>query len=170
MGELKRLLYADFYGKYKEQPTLVTFLKYYIISISFRSITRYRIQTILWGKKNKVLKFISIMIRNNNIKKYGLEIGLNARIGSGFVIHHVNGIVIGEGVIIGENLNIFHQVTIGQKDGYYPQVGNNVTIFSGAKIIGGIIVGDNVVIGANSFISRDVDINSIVYGNNKLKN
>jgi serine O-acetyltransferase len=69
-----------------------------------------------------------------------------------------------------ENCTIYHQVTFGGKvigdaqKGNYPIIGNNVTIFAGAKLIGNVRIGDNAIIGANSVVNKDVPENSVVAG------
>lgn len=88
--------------------------------------------------------------------KYGVAISLNTTIGDDLQIGHFNGIVIGPGAIIGNGCKIYQQVTIGQQEEKYPVIGNNVTIYTGAKIIGGIHIGDNVTIGANAVVVKDV--------------
>lgn len=163
------LIKRDYISKFNEQPTYMKLLKKYIISIPFRVTVRYRAQSFFWNNSNKYFKIISVLIKNGNIKKYGVEFGLNSQIGAGLNIHHVNGIVIGEGAIIGENFNLFHQVTIGQKKGKYPCIGKDVFIYPGAKIVGDIEIGDNVIIGTNAIIDCSVQSNNIAYGYFKPK-
>ena len=82
--------------------------------------------------------------------------------------HGLYGVFISKDAEIGENCTIFHQVTIGSNriegSKHYgaPQIGNNVYIGAGAKIIGGITIGDNVNIGANCVVFTDVPSNSTV--------
>ena len=79
------------------------------------------------------------------MKKYGIVVSMDATIGKNLSLQHVE---VGGTILtgtIGENCIIYHQVTIGNKNKQYPIIGNNVTIYAGAKIIGGICVGDNVV-------------------------
>ena len=68
----------------------------------------------------------------------------------------------GEGM--DENCTVYQQVTIGQKNGEYPVIGNNVTIYPGARILGGITVGDNSIIAPNSVVIHDVSDNDTVAG------
>ena len=79
--------------------------------------------------------------------------------------------MISGGTIIGKNVTIMHQVTIGEnvtgKDGS-PTIGNNVFIGAGAKIIGDVHIGDNVKIGANAVVTKDVSDNCTVIGFNRI--
>lgn len=106
-----------------------------------------------------------LYLRNSLIKKYGIEVSATAKIGKKLHIEHVNGIVVGAGVVVGDNCTIYQGVTLGQKNRKYPVIGDNVTIYPGAKVIGDIKIGDNVVIGTNSVVLHDVASNYTVAGN-----
>jgi serine O-acetyltransferase len=96
----------------------------------------------------------------------GIEIVHGASIGPGTVFIHGTGVVIGPGTIIGRDCRIFHNVTLGSRDGTtYPVVGDAVTLYPGAVILGAVRIGDNSVVGANSVVLRDVGPNEIVAGN-----
>lgn len=98
----------------------------------------------------------------------GIEIHPNARIGNRFFIDHGEGVVIGETTIIGDDVLIYQQVTLGGtgKDHgkRHPTIGNNVIIGAGAKVLGNISIGDNVRVGAGSVVVEDVPENSTVVG------
>ena len=79
-------------------------------------------------------------------------------------IKSIEGIIIGDRVQIGDNCNIYQHVTLGQKNGQYPIIGNNVTMYPGCVIIGGITVGDNVVVAPNAVVIQDVPADTIVGG------
>jgi serine O-acetyltransferase len=70
------------------------------------------------------------------------------------------GVVIGETTIIGDNVTLYHQVTLGgvslKKGKRHPTIGNNVLIGAGAKILGDITIGDNAKIGVNAVVRADV--------------
>jgi len=93
----------------------------------------------------------------------GVEIHPGATIGRGFFIDHGSGVVIGETAEIGDNVVLFHNVTLGGTGKHsgkrHPTIGNNVFIGTGAILLGPITVGDNVRIGANTFLYM-VDIPS----------
>jgi serine O-acetyltransferase len=99
----------------------------------------------------------------------GIEIHPAARIGSEFFIDHGTGVVIGETAEIGERVTLFQGVTLGGT-GFatgkrHPTVEDNVTIGSGAKLLGPITIGHGAKIGANSVVIHDVPANSTVVGN-----
>ena len=102
----------------------------------------------------------------------GIEIHPGAKIGNNLFIDHGTGIVIGETATIGDNCTIYHDVTLGGtgKDKYkrHPDIGNNVMIGTGTKILGPIKIGDNVKVGANSTILKDVPSNVTVVGYNRI--
>jgi serine O-acetyltransferase len=98
----------------------------------------------------------------------GVEIHPGAVIGRRFFIDHGMGTVIGETSIIGDDVVMYHQVTLGgttlQKVKRHPTIGNNVLIGMGAKILGNITIGENCKIGANAVVNRDIPANCSVVG------
>jgi len=97
----------------------------------------------------------------------GIELPCEATVGHNFVIDHFGGIVISGYARFGDNCRIRNGVTVGLRrveDKRAPQIGNNVDIGAGAKILGPITIGDNVLIGANAVVIRDVPANSIAAG------
>jgi serine O-acetyltransferase len=99
----------------------------------------------------------------------GVEIHPGATIGAGFFIDHGAGVVIGETSEIGDNCVLFHNVTLGgtgkHKGKRHPTLGNNVTVGTGATILGPVVIGNNVNIGANTFVYMvDIPDNCTVVG------
>jgi serine O-acetyltransferase len=99
----------------------------------------------------------------------GIEIHPAARIGEGLFIDHGMGVVVGETAEIGNDVTLYQGVTLGGT-GFatgkrHPSVEDNVTIGSGAKLLGPIVVGHGAKIGANSVVIHDVPPNSTVVGN-----
>lgn len=93
------------------------------------------------------------------------DIKLGARIGRNLQLPHPNGVVIHENSIIGDDCMIMQQVTIGQlAEGGVPQIGSNVYIGSGAKILGRVTIGDGAAIGANAVVLQDVPAHSTAVG------
>lgn len=98
----------------------------------------------------------------------GIEIHPAAKIGRRLFIDHGEGIVIGATAIIGDDVLMYQQVTLGgtgkETGKRHPTIGNNVIIGAGAKILGNITIGDHVRIGAGSVVIEDVPKNSTVVG------
>lgn len=98
----------------------------------------------------------------------GIEIHPGAKIGKRLFIDHGMGIVIGETATVGNDCTIYHGVTLGgtgkDKKKRHPDLGNNVMIGAGAKILGPIKIGNNVKIGANAVILKNVPDNATIVG------
>ena len=105
----------------------------------------------------------------------GIEIHPNAKIGKNLFIDHGMGVVIGETSEIGDNVTIYHMVTLGgispsinsdeqRNSKRHPTLMDNVVVGSGAQILGPVVVGKNAKIGANAVVTKDVDENSVMVG------
>lgn len=98
----------------------------------------------------------------------GIEIHPAARIGRRLVIDHGMGVVIGETAEIGDDVYLYHQVTLGgtavSRGKRHPTIGNSVIIGAGAKVLGHITVGDNARIGANAVVLEPVAAGMTVVG------
>jgi serine O-acetyltransferase len=98
----------------------------------------------------------------------GIEIDPGATIGKGVFIDHGIGVVIGETAEVGDGCTIYQGVTLGgtslQRTKRHPTLGKNVTIGSGAAVLGAIYIGDGAKIGANSVVVKDVPANATVVG------
>ncbi len=99
----------------------------------------------------------------------GVEIHPAAQIGNYFFIDHGSGVVIGETAVIGDCVTLYQGVTLGgtgfQRGKRHPTLGDNVTVGSGAKLLGPIAVGDGAKIGANTVVVEDVPPGATVVGN-----
>ena len=109
---------------------------------------------------NHNMLFIARWISQRNRKKTGIEIHPSAKIGSGLLIDHGMGVVIGETAEIGDNCTIYQGVTLGGtgKDvgKRHPTLGDNVMVGAGAKVLGPINIGNNVKIAANAVVLQNV--------------
>ena len=105
----------------------------------------------------------------------GIEIHPNAKIGKNLFIDHGMGVVIGETSEIGDNVTIYHMVTLGgispsinsdeQRDvKRHPTLKDNVVVGSGAQVLGPIVVGKNAKIGANAVVTKEVPENAVMVG------
>lgn len=98
----------------------------------------------------------------------GIEIHPGAKIGRRLFIDHGMGVVIGETAIVGDDVTLYHGVTLGgtslEKRKRHPTLGNGVVVGNTSSVLGDIVVGDNSRVGAGSVVLRDVPPNSTVVG------
>lgn len=106
--------------------------------------------------QNHHLKPLAMVLYRLNAAVGHVVIGRGAELGPGLVILHSFGIVINTNVRAGRNLVLEHGVTIGAEKGRSPEIGDNVFVGAGAKIIGPVRVGCDVKIGANAVVTRDL--------------
>lgn len=111
----------------------------------------YAYNTNRFFKKLKLLKLLRIQTR------YGMSIPLNT-VGKGFHIQHLGSVIINAKAKVGENVNVHPGVCIGANHDLAPQIGNNVFIGPGAKVLGDISIADDVQIGANAVVLKSCDI------------
>ena len=129
------------------------------------AIISHRISHKLWINNWKYLArlfaFFSRVFTN-------IDIHPGATIGRRFFIDHGIGVVIGETAIVGDDVTLYHGVTLGgtswKKGRRHPCLGNGVLVGAGAKILGSITLGDNVRVGANSVVIKDAPAESTVIG------
>ena len=158
-------LYYDAKNISEKDPASRNVLYVLLLYPGFHALLFYRIAHFL---SNLKLKFIARLISQTARFLTGIEIHPGAKIGKRLFIDHGMGIVIGETTTIGDNCTIYHGVTLGGtgKDKYkrHPDLGNNVIVGCGAKVLGPIKIGNNVKIGANSVVLKPVPDNTTVVG------
>src|SRR5271169_2599433 len=131
----------------------------------FHARLAHRVTHRLWRMNFKWLaRFLSHIARGLT----GIEIHPGATIGSRFFIDHGMGVVIGETAEIGDDVTLYHGVTLGGtswKEGKrHPTLGNGVVVGAGAKILGPIHIGDNAKIGSNAVVVKDVPAGATAAG------
>ncbi|PEW95841.1 hypothetical protein CN446_14795 [Bacillus cereus] len=142
-------------------------LKNFILSLlytNYRAVSLYRLSSWFYRKNMRTMAYVTKSI---NISLNGCDISPAAKIGKNITFCHTVGVVIGEGVVIGDNLRIYQNVTLGTKDGRnpeYPTVGDNVTLFAGCVIAGSVEVGSDSTVGANSVVLKSIPQNSMAIG------
>jgi len=123
----------------------------------------YRIAHFLWRIK---LKLLARLYSNWIRAVTGIEIHPAAKIGRRFFIDHGMGVVIGATAVVGDDVMIYHDVTLGARGissgKRHPTIGNNVVIGAGARVLGDIKVGDGVKISANMVVTKEVPAKTMV--------
>lgn len=129
------------------------------------AIVWHRIAHVMWRRRLRTpARWLSYVNRFFT----GIEIHPGAQIGPGFFIDHGMGTVIGETAIVGEDVLLYHGVTLGgsslKKIKRHPTLGNHVVVSAGAKILGDIEIGDYVKVGPNAVVRQSVPADSVVVG------
>ncbi|SKA84138.1 serine O-acetyltransferase [Clostridium sp. USBA 49] len=149
----------------KNDPAAKSKLEVLLLYPSMHAIIAYRIAHSFYKKK---FYFIARLISQAARFFTGIEIHPGAKIGKGLFIDHGMGVVIGETAEIGNDVVIYHGVTLGgtgkETGKRHPTIGNNVVIGAGAKVLGPIYIGDNSKIGANAVVLADIPCNSTAVG------
>ena len=149
----------------KRDPATSGRIEAFLCSTGYHGILFYRFAHMLWLRNFKLLaRLVSQLGRWLT----GVEIHPGAEIGKNFFIDHGMGVVIGETSIIGDNVTMYHGVTLGgtsqSKGKRHPTIEDNVIIGAGALVLGPITVGKNAKVGANATVVKDVKANTTVVG------
>lgn len=171
MNQKYKIIFNDLDAILARDPATNSRLEAAICNSGFHSICVYRLSHYLWNKNfHLTARTLSQLARFLT----GVEIHPAAKIGKGFMIDHGMGVVIGETTEIGNNVTLYHDVTLGgttvfdshgkQCTKRHPTIGNNVIIGSGAQVLGPITVGNNSKIGSNAIVIKDVQENTTVVG------
>ena len=158
-------LYEDAKNICSKDPACRNVVEAIILYPGFHAILFHRIAHFLYCKK---LFFLARLISQIARHLTGIEIHPGAKIGKRLFIDQGMGIVIGETTTIGDNCTIYHNSTLGgtgkDKNKRHPDLGNNVMVGAGAKVLGPIKIGNNVKIGANCVVLKDISDNVTVVG------
>jgi serine O-acetyltransferase len=149
----------------ERDPAEPTTLQVIIAYPGVHAIWGHRISHWLWNRGAKVAaRAVGELTRILT----GVEIHPGAILGTGLFIDHATGVVIGETAEVGDDVTIFHGVTLGgtgrDTGKRHPTIGDRVIIGAGAKVLGPIKVGDDSRIGANSVVVKEVPSSSVVVG------
>lgn len=150
---------------FARDPAARSRLEIFLCYPGLHAILFYRLSNWLWRKGLKlfarILSYVSRFIT-------GIEIHPGATIGQRFFIDHGMGVVIGETASIGDDVTLYHDVTLGgtslSKGIRHPQLGNNVIVGAGAQLLGPIKVGDGARIGSNAVVVKDVEPGATMVG------
>lgn len=150
----------------EKDPAAKSLWEVILVYPSIKSGIYYRMSHSLYKKGRTTLaRWIGQIGR----RRTGIEIHPGATIGKNLFMDHGMGIVVGETAEIGDNVTMYHGVTLGgtgntKAEKRHPTVGNNVVIGAGAKLLGPITIGDNAKIGANAVVLKDIPENSTAVG------
>jgi len=156
---------SDLY-RYNGKKSFSEFFKNFFLNRGFKIMLLFRI-----AKKLNKIPFIGFVIHlyyKRICNRYTIDIPIKTNIGYGIYIGHPFSIAISRDCIIGNNVNISHNATLGFKHGGdkqgSPTIKNHVYIGPNSTILGKIIINSNVVVGANSVVIEDIPDKAVVAG------
>ncbi len=166
-----KIILNDIDAVIARDPATKTRLEALLCSAGLQAIIAYRGCHWLWQRNFRLTaRVLAQIVRFLT----GVEIHPGARIGKGFFIDHGMGVVIGETTEIGDNVTLYHGVTLGGVTVFgkrgkvtakrHPTLGNDVVVGAGAQVLGPIQIGSGVKIGANAVVLKDVNAGCTVVG------
>lgn len=164
MGFIKDIK-EDIKAIFERDPAARSTIEVLFCYPGLHAVIIHRLAHKLWNWR---FYFLARLISHISRFLTGIEIHPGAKIGRRFFIDHGMGVVIGETAEIGDDVTLYHGVTLGgvslNKGKRHPTIGNKVVIGSGAKVLGPFKVGDGAKIGSNSVVVKEVPENATVVG------
>ena len=155
----------DVLATYNRDPACDDVSTPFLFFKGFHALQAHRVAHWLWHNERRPL---AVFFQNQISATLGVDIHPAARIGSGIMLDHATGIVIGETAVVEDDVSILHSVTLGGsgKDSgdRHPKIRRGVLLSAGCKVIGNIVVGEGAKVGAGSVVLRDVPPHVTVAG------
>jgi serine O-acetyltransferase len=149
----------------ERDPAAPTTLQVIFAYPGVHAIWGHRISHWLW---NRGARLAARVFAETTRILTGVDIHPGAVLGSGLFIDHATGVVIGETAEVGDDVTIYHGVTLGGSGNdtgkRHPTIGHRVTIGAGAKVLGPIKIGDDSRVGANAVVVKEVPSSAVVVG------
>jgi serine O-acetyltransferase len=162
---LIKSIISDIDSVFDRDPAARSRIEVFLLYPHINAIISHKIASFFYTKK---LFFLARLASNISRFLTGIEIHPGAKIGKGLFIDHGMGVVIGETAEIGDNVTMYHGVTLGgtgnEKGKRHPTIADNVIIGAGSKVLGNIYIATGTRIGANSVVLRNTNPNSTVVG------
>ncbi len=165
MDDLEDIITSDISAVFHRDPACNRFMEPVLYLKGFLAIEAHRFAHNLWLKGRKDL---ALFLQGRSSSVFQTDIHPAARIGKGIFLDHATGLVVGETAIIGDNVSMLQDVTLGgtgkESGDRHPKIGHGVLIGAGAKVLGNITVGDCAKIAACSVVLKPVAAYSTVAG------
>lgn len=166
LPKLREIVKKDVAAGYAGDPAATSYDEIVLSYPGLKAVTVQRLAHVLYEQK---IPLLPRMMTEFVHAQTGIDIHPGAKLGEGIFIDHGTGVVIGETAVLGDNIRIYQGVTLGAgnfpKDACgmlikgrkrHPTIGNNVTIYSGASVLGDVNIGDNSVIGGNVWLTESL--------------
>ncbi|XP_042060205.1 serine acetyltransferase 1, chloroplastic-like [Salvia splendens] len=164
--EIMRSVCHDLLAVKERDPACFAYVHCFLNFKGFLACQTHRIGHNLWRNGRKIL---ALLIQNRVSEVFAVDIHPGARIGRGILLDHATGVVIGETAVIGDNVSILHNVTLGGtgkvSGDRHPKIGNGVLIGAGTCVLGNVRIEDGAKIGAGSVVLKQVPARTTAVGN-----
>lgn len=162
---IRQMFREDVRAAMDRDPAATSRFVVFSTSAGLHAIWFHRLAHHLWTSGHKVMaRFVAYWSRSMT----GVEIHPAAKIGRRFFIDHGMGVVIGETAEVGDDVMLYHGVTLGgtslKRVKRHPTLGDRVMVGSGAKILGPVYLADDVKVGANAVVTKDVPAGAVATG------
>ncbi|KAJ0018334.1 hypothetical protein Pint_09466 [Pistacia integerrima] len=150
----------------ERDPSCISYVHCLLHFKGFLACQAHRIAHKLWSQGRSSM---ALLIQSRVSEVFAVDIHPAARIGRGTLIDHATGVVIGETAVVGDNVTILHNVTLGGtgkvSGDRHPKIGDGVLLGAGTKVLGNIRIGEETKIGAGSVVLKEVPPGSTAVGN-----
>jgi len=164
-SQLRQTVLIDLQAVKERDPAANGYLSPFLFFKGFHALSAFRFAHHLWYDDRRTL---ALYLQSLISKIFGVDAHPAATIGTGILIDHATGVVIGETAVVGNNVSLLHNVTLGgtgkECGDRHPKIGNGVLIAAGAKVLGNIRVGEGAKIGAGSVVLNHVRPHCTVVG------
>jgi serine O-acetyltransferase len=164
--EIMRAVKDDLRAVKERDPACISYVHCLLNFKGFLACQAHRMAHKLWSQGRKVL---ALLVQNRVSEVFAVDIHPGAKIGRGILLDHATGVVVGETAVIGNNVSILHNVTLGgsgkECGDRHPKIGDGVLIGAGTCILGNIRIGNGAKIGAGSVVLKEVPPRTTAVGN-----
>jgi len=163
--EIREAVHRDLLAVVDRDPAARNLALPYLNFKGFQALQSYRVAHWLWGQDRRHL---ALYLQSRISEVFNVDIHPAANIGMGILLDHGTGVVIGETAVVGDDVSMLHEVTLGgtgkESGDRHPKAGNGVLVGAGAKILGNIKIGEGSKIAAGSIVLNEVPPHSTVAG------
>lgn len=164
--EIIRVVKDDLRAVKERDPACFSYVHCFLHFKGFLACQAHRVAHKLWSQNRKIL---ALLIQNRVSEVLALDIHPGAKIGRGILFDHATGVVVGETAVIGDNVSILHNVTLGGTGKIggdrHPKIGDGVLIGAGTCVLGNVRIGEGAKIGAGSVVLKDLPARTTAVGN-----
>ncbi|KAL2245234.1 UNVERIFIED_CONTAM: Serine acetyltransferase 3, mitochondrial [Sesamum indicum] len=164
--EIMRAVTDDLRAVKERDPACISYVHCFLNFKGFLACQAHRIAHKLWSKDRKIL---ALLIQNRVSEVLAVDIHPGAKIGRGILFDHATGVVVGETAVIGNNVSILHNVTLGGtgkvSGDRHPKIGNGVLIGAGTCVLGNVRIEDGAKVGAGSVVLKQIPARTTAVGN-----